>query len=250
MNNPQHLNSDEIMSDRVFMRKLTTSILVIVLAMCGLTFSAWAMFSEGIPNVTQTVEAAHFTVTHSVAVYGTAQPVNLKNGGVLAAGEYTVTLTASGNAQNEANRSGYCKILLKGAASVEKALYSKQLKVAGEEADGKQTFTLELKEATTVTFITSWATCTVDDRLRLIDGATVTYGQEPVLTTASNPAQQETQTSPDETSSELNSAPQSTPGEEGTTSSQEQPEEQPTEPLPEETSSAQTPESEPLQVQE
>ena len=247
MNNPQHLNSDEIMSDRVFMRKLTTSILVIVLAMCGLTFSAWAMFSEGIPNVTQTVEAAHFTVTHSVAD-GTKQPVNLKNGGVLAAGKYTVTLTASGNAQNEANRSGYCKILLKGAASVEKALYSKQLKVAGEGADGKQTFKLELKEATTVTFITSWATCTVDNRLT--DDATVTYGQEPVLTAASNPAQQETQTSPDETSSELNSAPQSTPGEEGTTSSQEQPEEQPTEPLPEETSSAQTPESEPLQVQE
>ena len=88
-------------TDENIMRLLLPSFLGIVLCMVCLAGSTWAWFSASISTSPQTIEAANFDIAVTVNGKPVSSPVTLEAGQ-----QYTVTLTAIGNAPS----GGYCEV--------------------------------------------------------------------------------------------------------------------------------------------
>lgn len=98
---PKHTKT----SDDNILRLLLPSIAGSLLCMVCLAGTTWAWFSASIQTAPQTITAANFAVTVSIE-NDKGQSVEAQNGqyNLTAGVEYTVTLTAGGNAPS----GGYC----------------------------------------------------------------------------------------------------------------------------------------------
>lgn len=136
---PKHTKT----SDDNILRLLMPSIAGSLLCMACLAGTTWAWFSAGIETSPQTITAANFAVSVSVAD-NNGQPVEAQNGryNLTAGVEYTVTLTATGNAP----KGGYCVV-----EGGERTLYTARM-LPGKELE----FTLTPKKAADYAFTAVW----------------------------------------------------------------------------------------------
>ena len=177
------------MSEKVFTKKMTLSICLILLCLCALSISAGAFFSDTAKSNTKTFSTATFdlTITPTEITDGTTTPVTLAPDSVEPqANAYNTYQLAQNTDYNivisikngiTATTSGYCKIeVYSGTNTTPVAYYTKQIAVANS-TDGKITttrsFTLKTSsEDVTVKFIPLWGTYSGDNPLE--DNVTVT----------------------------------------------------------------------------
>ena len=88
-------------TDENIQRLLVPSVVGIALCMICLAGSTWAWFSASVQTAPQTIEAANFDIAVTVNDELVPSPVTLEAGQ-----QYTVTLTAIGNAPS----GGYCEV--------------------------------------------------------------------------------------------------------------------------------------------
>ena len=130
-------------TDDNILRLLMPSVVGIVICMVCLADSTWAWFSASFQTAPQTITAANFAVTVSIE-NDKGQSVEAQNGqyNLTAGVEYTVTLTAGGNAPS----GGYC--IVEGG---EKPQYTAQMLPEKELK-----FTLIPKETANYAFTAVW----------------------------------------------------------------------------------------------
>jgi len=111
----------EKVSDRAMLSRVIISASIIVSCLIALSFSAYAWFSCDVSSGTNTISAAAFDVAVVIADQTPTEGVySLKNG------EYTVQLTATGNATN-----GFCVVKVT-AEGVQTVYHTRQIyKAAG-----------------------------------------------------------------------------------------------------------------------
>ena len=136
---PKHTKT----SDDNILRLILPSIAGSLLCMVCLAGTTWAWFSASIQTAPQTITAANFAVTVSIE-NDKGQSVEAQNGqyNLTAGVEYTVTLTAGGNAPS----GGYC--IVEGG---EKPQYTAQMLPEKELK-----FTLIPKETANYAFTAVW----------------------------------------------------------------------------------------------
>ncbi len=88
-------------TDENILRLLMPSVVGIFICMVCLAGSTWAWFSSSVQTAPQTIEAASFDIAVTVNDEPVPSPVTLEAGQ-----QYTVTLTATGNAPS----GGYCEV--------------------------------------------------------------------------------------------------------------------------------------------
>lgn len=174
--------------------------LVLSLACYGVTVFAW--FQADVLNAGNTIQSGSYAITVRIEDKETNTPVTAQNGGfTLEAGKgYSVTLTAEGNT------SGYCEI-----QAGDKVLQTKPI-------GGTDTFTLTIYPETQAvyTFRTVWGTATAKDGIS--SGETI----------GTEPAQQESPDSPEESTTEPVEEPAEEPSTEPTKEPSTAPAEEPT----------------------
>lgn len=131
---------------------------VIICAVC-LCSASWAWFSASRSNGVATVQAAVYRVKVEIENTddGTVVSATSDQNGIysvsLASGEYSVSFTANGTAEN-----GYCKIELCGTTR-----YTPQIR----KGSGSSSFGLSVTEDGVLTITPQWGTCSAGDESRL-----------------------------------------------------------------------------------
>lgn len=143
-------------SDENILRLLMPSVVGIALCMVCLAGSTWAWFSASVQTVAQTIEAANFDIAVTVNGELVFSPVTLEAGQ-----QYTVTLTATGNAPS----GGYCEV--KGGAV---PLYTETIL-----PDRSLTFTLIPEKDAVYTFTAVWGK--YSSEADITDGYTIERAQ-------------------------------------------------------------------------
>lgn len=126
------------------------SICVCVICVCGMT---WAWFSTSINGGTNTIKAAHYELLVEVRKESNELVVADDANGVytLAPGDYTVDLTAQGDAST-----GYCKITVDNTEQHTEQIYT----VASEERKTTLGFSVTVSgdKVATISFVPVWGT--------------------------------------------------------------------------------------------
>ncbi len=153
---------------------LLPSVLGIILCAAFLVESTWAWFTATQSTESQTIQAASYEMS-AVVKLGSAVVPNEKGIYSLAAGTYTVTLTAKGDATT-----GYCVVKVGNTAKPTQQFPSKAYSAKSI------TFTLVMNEAEKLELKPCWGTSTAEDAERIANGGTHTYGKAPVTEPSKN----------------------------------------------------------------
>ena len=186
------------MSDKVFTKKMTMSICLILLCLCALSISAGAFFIESKNSTAKSFTSATYdlkiTSKHTVITDNTTNPVTTQEQTVaqtadkiytlaydsadVDANGYNVTVQFDSTARSEtavSTASGYCKIIITDGNDTVGTFYTKQIGRA-DTGDGKvktlRGYELIINRDVTVTFIQLWGTYAHDDALA--DGSVIT----------------------------------------------------------------------------
>ena len=171
------------MSEKVFTKKMTLSICLIILCLCAISISAGAFFSDTANSNSKTFSTATFdlTITPTEITNSTTTPVTLAPDPVEPQAnayntyqldqnkEYNIVISIKNDIT--ATTSGYCKIeVYSGTNTTPVVYYTKQIAIA-DSSDGNnikttRSFTLQTKdEDVTVKFIPLWGTYSGTDAL-------------------------------------------------------------------------------------
>ena len=133
-------------TEKVFAQSLAVSVFSLLLCMVALCSVTWAWFSASVSSGTNNIQSAYCDVT--VSVKNNDTPADLTDGKyvLLKDKTYTITLTATGNAQN-----AYCILNIK-----DTSYYTQHIPL--QSGDKTMTFTLKFSADTPVEIITRWGT--------------------------------------------------------------------------------------------
>ncbi|MBR5943135.1 MAG: hypothetical protein IKZ81_07335 [Clostridia bacterium] len=190
------------MSDKVFTKKMTLSICLIILCLCALSISAGAYFTDSKNSQAKTFSTATYDLTitpvHTVTD-NTTSPATTENKTVEATTKYVYDLAYS-NTDPDSNTydvtvafdatkataaeraSGYAKIVINDANGVIATYYTKQIARADwNEKDIKtqRSYKLVIDRNVTVTFIPLWGTYSGANGAALADGDTMSSTPAP-----------------------------------------------------------------------
>lgn len=152
-----HIPKDGKIREKVMLARVATTVVIVVLCLVSIGFTAYAYFSAALTYVSNTITAANFDVEVSVVSEGEEVAVFRDGRFFLAdleAGKaYTVTLTHIGSAQT-----GF---VILSAVDCDDTYYTTQLSRGGE-----LTFTVEVNAPTTVSFLAHWGTSSYYDKYK------------------------------------------------------------------------------------
>ena len=139
-------NAEKLSSDKAFFRMITTSAISVIICLICLCSTSWAWFSGGIESSQNEIKTGQCLLEVTVEKEGVALS-EIETGVALEMGtEYKVTL-----ALPKGSASGYCLMQANG-----KDYYSKAILRHEEEQAKTLSFTVKVKENTTVKFIARW----------------------------------------------------------------------------------------------
>lgn len=152
-----HIPKDGKIREKVMLARIATTVVIVVLCLAAMGFTAYAYFSVDLTYGSNTITAANFDVEVSIVSEGEEVAV-FRNGrsylADLEAGKaYTVTLTHTGTAQT-----GF---VILSATDCDDTYYTTQLGQGGE-----LTFTVEVNAPTTVSFLGHWGTSSYYDKYK------------------------------------------------------------------------------------
>ena len=154
----------EKIRDKVMLMRVVITVVIIIACLAGMTFTAYAYFSQNVTSTSNRIKSANFTVdtTINVTENGTDTLVDVKKidsvtySADLKAGKtYKVTLAYG---ENSTATTGFCIIT---AENCSKEYHSQQLGADKLQENGKTpsiTFNLTVSKDTTVTFTACWGT--------------------------------------------------------------------------------------------
>ncbi|MBO4584131.1 MAG: hypothetical protein J5756_03590 [Clostridia bacterium] len=189
------------MSDKVFTKKMTLSICLIILCLCALSISAGAYFTDSKNSQAKTFSTATFVLNVDTRVITdtTTTPVTLAPDPVAAdSAEHTYTLAANANgykatisidsAKTSTNKSGYCRIeIYKNNTKIATYCTEQIAKNNSSVPAYSKSVTIKSDVDITVKFIPLWGTYSGTYGTALADGATITIAGDTVTPTPVNP---------------------------------------------------------------
>ena len=191
------------MSEKVFTKKMTLSICLIILCLCALSISAGAFFSDTSKSNVKTYSTATYDLTITATKQVTTLDENDPPQVVSVNSADTVNPTASDphiyelalqpvQADREAgysvtiqikdgitaSASGYCKIVIKDGATTLGTFYTKQIArgtyETGNAIQNSRALTIKTERAITVEFIPLWGTYSGSNGNAINDAAVIT----------------------------------------------------------------------------
>lgn len=180
---------DGIMREKVMLVRITVSIVIMLICLGAMSFSAYAFFSYNISSVNNNIQVANFDVQPTV-VNGTGSPVVVSSAeqgayvvSLQAGQDYTITLRQQGAAL------GFCVITAEGLDAV----YHTQQLGAGEGVGMHEIcFTVRVAKATRLSILPHWGTSShydayahkgQNEELYILDGELVRIGEPATAST-------------------------------------------------------------------
>ena len=181
------------MSEKVFTKKMTLSICLILLCLCALSISAGAFFSDTAKSNTKTFSTATYDLTITATKQVTANSTTTESVAATVADPHIYELTVLPDPDKAegysvkiqikdgitASTSGYCKIVIKSEDGTETlgTFYSKQIArgtyEAGNVIQNSRSLKIKTDRVITVEFIPLWGTYSGTNTNALDDNAVI-----------------------------------------------------------------------------